>query len=234
MNPLPLFSQLHHGILATIVLFCICIPLLGKNLSENKANSLAVRLAIFIISLEVFLFIYRHAMGIFDPTRNYPLHLCSLAEFCTAYALITKNQRAFELSFYWGFAASTQALLTPHLDGYKLFDIQFIIFFISHGLIILNVIWLIIVDKMKIRSSSLFETFLISNLILMPIGFINWIGNANYMYLRSKPPVENPLLMGDWPFYILGFEVIAITFFSILFIIMKLLNKVIIISEKKG
>ena len=46
------------------------------------------------------------------------------------------------------------------------------------------------------------------------------------MYLREKPPVNNPFLIGDWPYYILGFEFLAFTFFSILFLIMKFFNKI--------
>ena len=212
MSPLPLFSVLHQVILLSIILFWMIIPLIGKNMSKENAKNVAFRLAFLIIFLEIYLFIYRQSIGIFDPSRHIPIHLCSFAEFCVAYALVSKNQRAFELAFFWSFAGSIQALLTPNLSGYSLFDTEFIIFFISHGLIILNVIWLLYVDKMKIRSISLLETFIATNLLLIPIGLIDWLGNANYMYLRYKPPVNNPFLIGEWPWYILGFEAVAIIF----------------------
>ena len=226
MGPLPLFSPIHQFILIGILGIWIIIPYIGTFFSKDNSYRIGVILAITIISLEIFLFIFRISNDLFNPSNNFPLHLCSFSEFCAAYALITRNQRAFELSFYWGFAGATQALLTPHLVGYSLFDTQFNIFFISHGLIILNVLWLLVVYKMKIRSVSFKEVIIVSNLLIIPIGLIDWIGNANYMYLRFKPNVDNILLMGDWPWYILGIEFISIILFGLLFLIMKLINKV--------
>ena len=79
---------------------------------------------------------------------------------------------------------------------------------------------------MKIRKSSLKETFIATNLLLIPVGLIDWLTNSNYMYLREKPQVDNPFLLGDWPYYIIGFEMVAITFFTILYFIMKTFGKV--------
>ena len=221
-----IFSPLHLKILASMVLLWFMIPFLGLKMEQDKAQKTAYFLAFLTIFLELYLYIYREMTGIFDPHSNIPIHLCSFAEFTAAFALWKKNQRAFELAFFWGFAASIQALITPDISSHAIFDIEFNIFFISHGLIILNVIWLLNVDKMKIRSSSLKETFFITNLLLLPIGLIDWLTNSNYMYLRAKPPVNNPFLIGDWPYYILGFEFLAFTFFYILFLIMKLFGKI--------
>ena len=79
---------------------------------------------------------------------------------------------------------------------------------------------------MKVQSISYLKVFFITNLIAIPIGPIDWLTESNYLYLRSKPAVSNPLLLGEWPWYILGFEVIALIFFIILFIIMKICKKV--------
>ena len=226
MGPLPLFSPIHIIILVVIMHFWFFVPKIGEHLDKEVAQNFAIKLAFLSIFLEVYLFIYRVSNGIFNPINNFPLHLCSFAEYSVAYALITKNQRAFELAFYWGFAGTMQALITPHLTGYSLFDTQFIIFFVSHGLIIMNVFWLLNVDKMKIRSNSLFEAMIATNILAIPIGIIDWLTGANYLYLRYKPPVDNPLLIGEWPWYIIGFQVISVVLYSILFLIMKLVGKV--------
>ena len=221
-----IFSPLHLKILTSVALFWFFIPFLGMKMKQSNARKIAYALAFITIFLELYLYVYREMTGLFDPHSNIPIHLCSFAEFAGAFALWKKNQRAFELAFFWSFAACIQALITPDVSSYALFDTEFNIFFISHGLIILNVIWLLKIDKMKIRSNSLKETFFITNLLLLPVGLIDWLTNSNYMYLRAKPPVENPFLIGDWPYYILGFEFLAFTFFSILFLIMKFFNKI--------
>ena len=38
----------------------------------------------------------------------------------------------------------------------------------------------------------------------IPVGFICWLTGGNYMYLREIPNVDNPLLFGEWPFYMLN------------------------------
>ena len=226
MNPLKLFSTLHIIIIFILLILWIFIPIIGQKLNENKKQSISITFVVLIAFQEFYLFIYRLTHNIFDPTVHIPIHLCSFAELAVAIALITKNQKAFELAFYWSFAGTIQAIITPNLSGYTLFDTQFIIFFFSHGLIILCVLWLLIVNQMKIRSSSLPNSLITTNIILIPIGLINWATQSNYMYLCTKPPVNSPLLLGDWPLYIIGFEIIGILFFSMLFIIMKLLGKV--------
>jgi len=47
-------------------------------------------------------------------------------------------------------------------------------------------------------------------LIIMPINFK--IG-SNYMYLAEAPNIKNPLVFGEWPFYILNWEIFIIILF---------------------
>jgi uncharacterized membrane protein YwaF len=41
-------------------------------------------------------------------------------------------------------------------------------------------------------------------IVVMPLNF--YIG-SNYMYLAEPPQVNNPLVIGEWPFYLLWFEI---------------------------
>ncbi len=40
--------------------------------------------------------------------------------------------------------------------------------------------------------------------IIMPINFLL---DSNYMYVNAPPQVDNPLVIGDWPYYILLWEI---------------------------
>ena len=40
--------------------------------------------------------------------------------------------------------------------------------------------------------------------IIMPINFLL---DSNYMYVNAPPEVDNPLVIGDWPYYILLWEI---------------------------
>ena len=39
------------------------------------------------------------------------------------------------------------------------------------------------------------------------VAMVDYLLGANYMYLALKPEVNNPFLIGEWPYYILGLEV---------------------------
>lgn len=50
--------------------------------------------------------------------------------------------------------------------------------------------------------------------ILMPL---NYMIKSNYMYLNRPPEVDNPLIIGEWPFYLIYFEVFILILFLITF-----------------
>ena len=53
------------------------------------------------------------------------------------------------------------------------------------------------------------RTLLLIVAIMLPVGIVNWLTDANYMYLCARPAVDNPLVMGDWPWYIVNVMVIG-------------------------
>ena len=53
----------------------------------------------------------------------------------------------------------------------------------------------------------------------MPFNF--YIG-GNYMYLAQPPQVENPLVIGPWPYYIIGFEVFVVLLLVLLYSLSKI------------
>ena len=59
---------------------------------------------------------------------------------------------------------------------------------------------------------------------------LNFQINSNYMYLKEAPNIKNPLVFGDWPFYILNWEFFILILFFITFKIFQYLNK----NEKKS
>jgi len=56
-------------------------------------------------------------------------------------ALLTRNQRAYELGYFWGLGGTLQGLLTPPLY-YDYPDLQFIFFFIQHGGVVAALLYL--------------------------------------------------------------------------------------------
>jgi uncharacterized membrane protein YwaF len=42
---------------------------------------------------------------------------------------------------------------------------------------------------------------------MVPVGIANRLLDANYMFLCQRPMVDNPLVIGDWPYYLIAFVV---------------------------
>jgi len=205
----------------------VIVPYISqKYLDGNWKSKLALFLVISIIGVEIIDDIYR----VFDSrgwfiSSDLPLHMCGFSVFATSYALLTKNQRVFELSYFWGFGGALQAILTPDptsiVNHFYLFS-----FMVSHGLIILNVLYLIFVFKMVLTKGALLRTIITTNILLVGIAIINWILDANYFYLFEPPPVENPLIMArEFPLYFVNMEVVAIVVLYIISIPMLIYRK---------
>ena len=88
-------------------------------------------------------------------------------------------------------------------------------FFTNHAILVLFPIWNIVVDGMVTTSCAILRTMLFVNLMGIPVAKFNWLIGSNYMYFCTKPGVDSPFLVGDWPWYLLGLEVVALLLMAI-------------------
>jgi uncharacterized membrane protein YwaF len=51
---------------------------------------------------------------------------------------------------------------------------------------------------------------------------LNWLLDANYMYFSQKPIVDNPFLIGEWPWYIFFIDLFAMVHFLLIYIPFKI------------
>ena len=69
-----------------------------------------------------------------------PLHVCGLAVLLTSAALLRRNQRVYEIAYFWGLVGSLNAVITPALEAdyptYRFFQ-----YFISHSGIVAGVLF---------------------------------------------------------------------------------------------
>ena len=197
----------------------------GKVILNLEQRRIFVLLLIFItISQELIDDILRWNVGIWDVAEDLPLHMCGISFFTSTYALYSKNQTAFELSYFWGLAGAFQAIITPDPTRFVM-DVSLFWNFLSHGLIILNVIWMIVIDNMRCRVGSYLNAIIITNGILFIISIVNSILGGNYWFICEKPGGESPFIMGEWPLYIIGFQISGILLLGLFYIPMIILRK---------
>ena len=197
----------------------------GKEILNLEQRRIFVLLLIFItISQELIDDILRWNVGIWNVAEDLPLHMCGISFFTSTYALYSKNQTAFELSYFWGLAGAFQAIITPDFTRFVM-DVSLFWNFLSHGLIILNVLWMIVIDNMRCRVGSYLNAIIITNGILFIISIVNSILGGNYWFICEKPGGESPFIMGEWPLYIIGFQISGILLLGLFYIPMIILRK---------
>ena len=197
----------------------------GKVILNLEQRRIFVLLLIFItISQELIDDILRWNVGIWDVAEDLPLHMCGISFFTSTYALYSKNLTAFELSYFWGLAGAFQAIITPDPTRFVM-DVSLFWNFLSHGLIILNVLWMIVIDNMRCRVGSYLNAVIITNGILFIISIVNSILGGNYWFICEKPGGESPFIMGEWPLYIIGFQISGILLLGLFYIPMIILRK---------
>jgi len=190
----------------SVTLFFIIAGLFfSRNIShKNKsrvANYLALLVAVEFIAIQG----YYIDQGLWTPQDSLPFHLCRMMWFNSMIVLITRNQIAFELLLFVGMIGGLHSLLTPEFThGTDL--VVLIDYFFVHGGLIAVPMYCVIVLGMRPRKMSWIKACLYLQIFVVSVGIINYMIGSNYMYLAIKPNVENPFLIGDWPYYIIGLE----------------------------
>tara|TARA_B100001250_G_scaffold184055_1_gene158368 strand:- start:179 stop:865 length:687 start_codon:yes stop_codon:yes gene_type:complete len=223
-----LYGFKHMVYIYTMALSCVVVPFISnKFLSSPNQRFVAIFLVISIIGVEIIDDIYRvfdSSVG-WDIKTDLPLHMCGFSVFATSWALLKRDQIIFELCYFWGLGGAIQAILTPDTTGFH-GPFYLFTFMVSHGLIVLNVFYLIFVYKMILHKGALVRTIIITNIMLLGIAFINWILDSNYFYLFRAPDVNNPLILtNQQPLYFLNMEIVAIIVLYIISIPMLIWGK---------
>jgi len=212
------YGPLHFKYLLMGLAMWTIIPFIGRQfLNKPKRRIAAIVLIMLTIGQEFINDSSLMVKGLWQLSADMPLHMCGFSLFLTSWALYNKKQIAFELAYFWGIAGSTQAIFTPDLSGiWNPFGI--FIYFFSHSIIVLNVVWLMSVEGMRLRKSALINTIILTNGFSFLISIINYAINGNYWYLCAKPQSNSPFLIGDWPFYLFGIQIIGIVMMGLIYL----------------
>ena len=200
----------------------VLVLILGRFLNKKTKLNLAKVICVLII----FLTLYSHLIDLINGNwwlhEDLPLHLCSISNIILCVILfIPKNNKLFEFLFYCGFLGGLMAILTPQINYYNGGVFMYLEYYISHGSIMLIPLFMYYHLEMKLSKYSWLKTFIILNVLMIFIMPLNYLigSGSNYMYLAESPKIDNPLVFGDWPYYILNWEVIVLVLFYITYLI---------------
>ena len=175
----------------------------------DRRKILMMIMGITLISIELMQQFYLNHLGLWSLKTSLPIHLCGISGILAGIMMFRSNHYGFEFLALIGSPGALHALLTPQLNHGT---IPFLIFkyYVSHAGIILVPLFLAIVLGYRIKRSSWYRVLLLCQVLLIIIGLTNYFIGSNYMYLAEKPLVNNPMVVGEWPWYILGFEILGL------------------------
>lgn len=148
-----------------------------------------------------------------------PLHLCDLAAFVAGFALFSRKPFLLTLTYFWGLAATIQALITPAITiGPP--ALPYIHFFVQHFAIVTAALYIPLVLKWRPESPWWKSPLKVFGVSLVYQGFallVNTVLKTNFAF-ASRPP-DNPSLidhLGPWPLYLFAMQALALMLYLLL------------------
>jgi len=213
------FSRDHFAALAIGAVVMTALLVAGRR--GGSARTVATALLVFF-NLSAFPFNQAAWLSLGKPLaleNILPLQLCDIAALTAGFALITRNPTLSMLTYFWGLAATLQALLTPALTvGFP--EWPFFTFFVHHFAIVTTAVYLPVAGIWR-PMRPLWKSPLIAN--AWSLGYLviamtaNMLLGTNFGFI-SHPPVNPSIIdcLGPWPWYLASMEGIAIIFFLLL------------------
>jgi len=210
-----LFGRLWWITNISTVAIIFSIIYFGMKLRSDLQLKLAYVFGIFLILRSISIHFYQIHLGVWSLESSLPIHLCGISAILSGIVLITRNQILYELLFFWGISGGYISIVTPEftlgMQGWLFLD-----YYISHGGIIFSALYCTFIFRMRPSKGSWLKIFLWSQLFLPIVGLLNFLLGSNYMYINSPPEVENPFVIGEAPFHLIGFELAGLLHFWLL------------------
>ena len=216
-RPFHTFSSEHFITLAVGFTITALLILFARRSEKNQRIATALLAFCNLVSYPFALIAWRNYPHALD--NDLPFHLCDLAAVVAGFALFTRKPILLTLTYFWGLAATTQALITPALE-YGPPTLPFIHFFFQHFVIVAAALYIPIVLKWRPMQPWWKSPIIV---LVISIGYqataliINHFLKTNFAFASRVP--DNPSLidhLGPWPIYLFAMQGLALIFFLIL------------------
>ena len=145
--------------------------------------------------------------GTWDIQYNLPIQLCGISSLiCCILPFLKKKDSLFQFVYYTGVIGGIMAILTPQMNYFDGSLRYYLNYYVSHSLIITLPIFMFLHLDLKLPKFSWFKIWIHLNILMAIIMPINFLLDSNYMYVNAAPEVSNPLVVGEWPYYLLIWE----------------------------
>ncbi|CAI6081805.1 hypothetical protein PAECIP112173_03330 [Paenibacillus sp. JJ-100] len=221
-EPFVAFSTSHIVTMIIIAALLVLLFIFRHQLRSRSARTrrkMRIGLAGFMVSCEIVLQCWYMYGEIWSLQTSLPLELCSLSLLLSALLLLTRSRWLYSALIFSGIAGALMAIVTPNL-GYDFAHFRFIQFFVAHAMIILALLYMTWIEQLRPGWRSVAGSMIFVNIAALLVYIVDVALGANYMFLRHKPSTPSVIdMLGPYPIYILGEEVLALILFSLLYVL---------------
>src|SRR6266446_3317805 len=209
----------HLTVIALTIVLPFALAAIARRTRSQRLENIIIGVlsAVLVLNYVVYLIFIRSG-GAVDWRQMLPMQMCDWGMMVVIVAMLTGNQRWFEVAYFWGIGGTLQAVLTPNLHfGFP--DVRFFSFFISHSGIIIGVIFLMLMRRYRPYPMSIVRVFVWSEVYFVITMFADTWTGFNYGFLLHKPEAFSILsFLSDWrPLYLLEMHGVALLFFLALY-----------------
>ena len=156
-------------------------------------------------------------IGLDGWVRNHmPLHVCGVAVQLTAWTLLFRSRRTFEIVYFWGLVGAANAVLTPGGLAVDFPQYRFFQYFITHSGIVAGVLFATWGLGMRPTLRGMFRAFGYLAAFAVFVAVANLLLDSNFMWLSGPPPgTVSPFFAAPWPWYLPILAVAGLTMFFV-------------------
>ncbi|MRG86262.1 YwaF family protein [Salinibacillus xinjiangensis] len=217
-EPFQAFSISHIIMLGLYILGIILFISFFQQIKNHKGINEVLRWSLFTLLLlsEISYQTWAVVNGVWNTVEHLPLHLCGIASILGMLALMTKNQKLVQITFFIGIIPAMLALVTPELP-HAFPHYRFMKFFIHHMIISWTGIYLVsIYMNRRVTFKHVLETFGYLNVYALLMAAVNGALGSNYLYLNQTPEATTPLsFFGSGFIYFINLEIAACFLFTL-------------------
>ncbi|AEB77184.1 membrane protein [Clostridium botulinum] len=181
------FSISHIVCITIIFTLCFLIYFYRTTLKKTSNEKLVSHLIAFILILhQISIYTWYIINDKLTLKECLPLYPCRISLILCIIIMYNKSKKIFDLLYFWGIGGATTALVFHDNSLYPFPHYMFIQFFISHGGILISVLFMMFIHNYYPNLNSLKKTFkwtIIYFFITIPT---NYIVDSNYCYLREN------------------------------------------------
>jgi hypothetical integral membrane protein (TIGR02206 family) len=190
-HKLELFTpQYYLAFLIFAVIPCFLVYLLRNWLRKSKLEPfIRISIGVFGLLLEFSLYAWYIFAGKKTDWREIiPTTLCGLTILLSSYAMITLSKRISPIIYFYSFGAFFSFVFADISYGYDRY--RFYSYFVIHGLILVNTVYLRAVNNFKADGNAFARAALVLFPFLVLSVVLNKIFDMNFFYMEF-PIIEN-------------------------------------------